>query len=107
MASDTTTGGGSLLDQLAREGARQMLASALLAEVAAYVDAHADQLDDGHRLVVRNGYHGERDVTTAAGSVAVTAPRVNDRRTDGQTGQRCRLSSAILPAWARKSPKIA
>ena len=38
-----------------------------------------DQLDeDGRRLVVRNGYHHEREVVTAAGAVAVTAPRVND-----------------------------
>jgi hypothetical protein len=48
--------GGSLLDELAREGARQMLAAALLAEVVAYVDAHGGEVDaDGHRLVVRNG----------------------------------------------------
>ena len=41
-----------------RDGARQMLAAALLAEVAAYAEAHAEQLDAaGRRLVVRNGYH--------------------------------------------------
>jgi len=108
VSSDTTAAAGSLLDQLARDGARQMLAAALLAEVAAYVDSHADQVDaDGRRLVVRNGYHGEREVTTAAGAVAVRAPRVNDKRIDEQTGQRRRFSSAILPAWARKSPQIA
>ena len=46
--------GGSLLDELAREGARQMLAAALQAEVAAYIEAHAGELDEaGHRLVVR------------------------------------------------------
>jgi len=38
--------------------------------------------------------------------VAVTAPRVNDRRVDPDTGERKRFSSAILPAWARKSPQI-
>src|SRR5690625_6477251 len=49
--------GGSLLDEIVREGARQMLAAALQAEVAAYIEAHADQLDEhGHRLVVRNGH---------------------------------------------------
>jgi len=47
---------GSLLDELVRDGARQMLAAALQAEVAAYVEQFADVLDeDGHRLVVRNG----------------------------------------------------
>lgn len=58
----------SVIDEIAREGARRMLASALLAEADAYVEAHADQVDqDGHRLVVRNGYHQPRAVTTSSG----------------------------------------
>jgi hypothetical protein len=60
----------------------------------------------GARLVVRNGTHQPREVLTAAGAVEVVAPRVNDRRTDPQTGERCRFSSAILPPWCRKTPKI-
>jgi hypothetical protein len=56
--------------------------------------------------VVRNGHHEERTVLTAAGAVPVTAPRVNDKRVDADTGERCRFSSAILPAWARKSPQM-
>ena len=56
-----------------------MLAAALRAEVAAYIDQFTDQVDEnGHRLVVRNGSHNEREVMTAAGAVAVKAPRVND-----------------------------
>src|SRR5690625_6228653 len=99
--------GGSLLDEIVREGARQMLAAALQAEVAAYIEAHADQLDaDGHRLVVRNGYHQPREVTTAAGAVPVRAPRVNDKRVDETTGERKRFASSILPAWARKSSQV-
>jgi len=100
--------GGSLLDELVRDGARAMLAAALQAEVAAYIDAHADQVDEvGHRLVVRNGHHAAREVATAAGAVPVRAPRVNDKRIDQESGQRERFSSAILPAWARKSPQVA
>ena len=54
----TVVAGRSLLDEIVRDGARQMLAAALQAEVAAYIDAHAPEVDeDGHRLVVRNGYH--------------------------------------------------
>jgi len=95
------------LDELVRDGARQMLAAALAAEVAAYIEQFADVLDEeGHRLVVRNGYHQERDVVTGAGSVAVTAPRVNDKRLDPE-GNRQRFSSKILPAWSRKSGKVA
>jgi len=100
--------GGSLLDEIVRDGARQMLAAALQAEVAAYVEAHCGERDEvGHRLVVRNGHHAEREVTTAAGAVAVRAPRVNDKRVDESTGQRKRFSSEILPAWSRKSPRVA
>jgi putative transposase len=101
-------GGSSLLDEIVRDGARRMLAAALQAEVAAYVEAHADRVDEnGHRLVVRNGHHAAREVTTAAGVVPVRAPRVNDKRTDETTGERRRFSSAILPAWSRKSPRVA
>jgi putative transposase len=100
--------GRSLLDEIVRDGARQMLAAALQAEVAAYVEQFVDEVDgNGRRLVVRNGFHEPREVTTAAGAVPVRAPRVNDKRSDEVTGQRRRFSSAILPAWSRKSPRVA
>jgi transposase-like protein len=98
---------GSLLDEIAREGARRMLAAALKAEADAYVERFLDQLDeDGHRLVVRNGHAEARTVMCAAGAVEVRAPRVNDKRIDEVTGERRRFASAILPAWCRRSPKI-
>ncbi|KES02981.1 transposase [Streptomyces toyocaensis] len=103
----TTANGSSLIDEIVREGARRMLAAALEAEVNAYIAELADQRDDrGRRLVVRNGYHQPRKVTTAAGAIEVRAPRVNDKRVDEATGERKRFSSAILPPWCRKSPKI-
>jgi transposase-like protein len=97
----------SLIDEIVREGARRMLAEALQAEVDAYIAAHAAERDEnGRRLVVRNGYHQSREVLTSAGAVGVTVPRVNDKRTDPDSGERKRFSSAILPPWARKTPKI-
>jgi transposase-like protein len=85
-----------------------MLAAALRAEVTAYVDAHRGEVDvEGRRLVVRNGFHEPREVTTAAGAVEVPQPRVNDKRTDPVNGERCRFASAILPAWSRKSLRVA
>ena len=107
-SNHNSAAGGSLLDEIVRDGARAMLAAALQAEVAAYIDAHAGEVDEtGHRLVVRNGFHQPREVVTAAGAVPVRAPRVNDKRIDAETGERRRFSSAILPAWARKSPQVA
>jgi transposase-like protein len=99
--------GGSLIDEIVRDGARRMLAAALEAEVAAYIAAHVGQLDEnGRRLVVRNGHAQPRQVLTSAGAVDVVAPRVNDKRVDETTGERKRFASAILPAWCRKSPKV-
>ncbi|MFI0112354.1 IS256 family transposase [Streptomyces globisporus] len=104
---DGSTRDGSLIDEVVREGARRILAAALEAEVDAYMAELASERDDqGHRLVVRNGRHQPRKVTTASGVIEVKAPRVNDRRIDAATGERKRFSSAILPPWARKSPKI-
>lgn len=99
---------GSALDEIIREGARRMLAAALEAEVDAYVAANACERDeDGRRLVVRNGHAEPRSIQTGAGAVEVVAPRVNDRRVDEVTGERCRFRSSIIPPWARKSPKVA
>ena len=107
-ANTTIAGSRSLLDEIVRDGARQMLAAALRAEVAAYIDQFTGEVDEnGRRLVVRNGYHNEREVLTSAGAVTVRAPRVNDKRVDPETGERQRFSSSILPVWARKSPQIA
>ncbi|MCY0962067.1 IS256 family transposase [Streptomyces sp. H27-H5] len=104
---DGTTETGSLMDDIVREGARRMLAAALEAEVDQYIAELADQRDEaGRRLVVRNGHHAERTVTTAAGAIPVKAPRVNDKRVDAATGERERFSSQILAPWCRKSPKI-
>src|SRR4051795_11268486 len=106
--SNENAAGASLLDEIVRDGARAMLAAALQAEGAAYVDTHRGEVDEaGHRLVVRNGHHAARKGTPAAGAVPVRAPRVNDKRTDETTGERKRFSSAILPAWSRKSPQVA
>src|SRR5436190_19481843 len=89
--------GGSLLDEVVREGARRMLAAALEAEVDAYLAELAGERDEqGRRLVVRNGHAQPREVMTAAGAVAVRAPRVNDKRVDEQTGERRRFRSVIL-----------
>jgi transposase-like protein len=100
-------GSPSLIDEIVREGARRMLAEALQAEVDAYIARFADERDqDGRRLVVRNGYHQPREISTSAGAIEMTVPRVNDKRADPHTGERKRFSSAIVPPWARKTPKI-
>ena len=95
------------LDGIVREGARRMLAAALEAEVDAYVEARAEALDEhGRRLVVRNGHARPRTITTAAGALRVSTPRVRDRRVDPLSGERQRFRSALVPPWCRKSPRV-
>lgn len=94
------------LDELAHEGARRMLAMALEEEVAAYLKRHEQERDAaGRRLVVRNGKGKARKVTCGAGTFDVRAPRVNDKGVDAQ-GRRRKFTSAILPPYMRRSPKV-
>jgi transposase-like protein len=102
-------GPGSARDALAevlRDGAQRMLRSAIEAEVAEYIDAHAESIDDaGHRQVVRNGHHRARVIDTGVGPIHVSAPRVNDRRVDAD-GRRFRFTSKILPPYLRRAGNV-
>ena len=94
------------LDEIARQGARRMLAQALDAEVEAYLDAAKDQRDEhGRALVVRNGRAREREILCGAGAVEIRTPRVNDRRID-EHAERRRFKSVIVPPYMRRSPKV-
>lgn len=89
------------LDELAREGARRMLAAALELEVAEYVARHAEvRGEDGLRQVVRNGRAEPRKVVIGGMAVPVQAPRIEDRR-DGE-----HFTSQILPPYLRRSPRL-
>jgi transposase-like protein len=90
------------LDELAREGARRMIAAALEAEVEQYVESLRHLRDEnGHALVVRNGKsHHERTIHMGAGSIKVQAPRVDDRRPEHA------FTSKILPPYMRRSPRL-
>jgi transposase-like protein len=89
------------LDEIAREGARRMLVHCLNLEVEDYINRHAEEIDEnGRRLVVRNGVSRPRTVTVGSGSVEIKAPGVDDRR------EGSKFTSAILPPYLRKSPKV-
>jgi len=92
------------LTEVLREGAQQMLAAAIRAEVEAYVEARKQVLDgDGHRQVVRNGYLPPRDILTGLGPVEVHQPRVRDRR---PPEVRETFASALLPPYLRKTKSV-
>jgi transposase-like protein len=95
------------LTEIAREGARRMLAAALRAEADAFVAQHAEEtLPDGRQRVVRHGYGPERNVQTGIGALEVRRPKVRDRAEGVPAEKRIRFSSGILPRWARRSKSL-
>jgi len=67
----------SLLDEIARQGARRMLLEALRLEADEYVDQARGLRDEyGLALVVRNGKAQARQVTVGCGTLEVQAPRI-------------------------------
>jgi putative transposase len=93
-----------VLTDLLRQGAQQLLAQAIEAEIADWIDRHQDCRDAaGRRQVVRNGHLPERTLTTGIGPVAVQQPRVHDRR---PAEAREKFTSAILPPYLRKTKSI-
>ena len=83
-----------------------MLMTAVEAEVAAYIDAHQQEVDErGRRLVVRNGQAQERTLVSGVGPLKIRAPRVDDRRVDEQ-GRKFRFTSEILPPYLRRTKSV-
>ena len=92
------------LTDLLREGARRLLAEAVEAEVAAWIDSHAHLKDPtGRRQVVRNGHLPERTIQTGIGDLDVKQPRVHDRRPGDR---REHFTSAILPPYLRRTRSL-
>jgi transposase-like protein len=95
-----------LLTEIAREGARRMLAEALRAEVDAFVAGFADEtLPDGRQRVVRHGHAPSRSIQTGIGPIEVTRAKVRDRASV-PSEEKIRFTSAILPRWARRSKSL-
>ena len=91
------------IEELVRAGAQKMLQIALEEEITAFIESHKDMKSaDGHRMVVRNGYHRERTIQTTSGSIQIKQPRIDDRKLKKDE----RFKSCILPKFMRKSPTL-
>lgn len=100
-----------VLTSVIRDGAQQLLAHAIEAEVVTWIETHKELVDeDGHRMIVRNGHMPTRSIVTGVGAVAVTQPRVHDRRPEGVIGNDGqpveRFRSKILPPYLRKTKSM-
>ena len=92
------------LTDLLRQGARDLIAQAVEAELITFLAGHADQADAaGHRRLVRHGYLPEREVQTGIGALSVKVPRVRDR---APKGGRLKFTSSILPPYLRRAKSI-
>lgn len=90
-----------LLTEVIRAGARQLLATAIEAEVEEFLAAHNSP--EGKARFVRNGRLPEREIQTGIGDVAVEVPRVRDR-SKSQDG--IYFSSSVIPKYLRRSTSM-
>lgn len=93
MVADTIT-------EIAREGARKMLASALQAEVDDFLKQNQQALSNGQNKLIRNGYLPERNIQTGIGDISVKVPRLRDKI--GTT----KFSSTLIPPYIKRSPSL-
>jgi putative transposase len=94
------------LSEVAREGARRMLATVLIAEADAFVALWKDvKLPDGRDRVVRHGHGPERAIQTGVGPVEVRRAKVRDRG-EVSAAEKIRFTSSILPKWARRTRSL-
>jgi putative transposase len=94
------------LTEVAREGARRMLAQVLIAEADAFVAQWKERkLPDGRDRVVRHGHGPERAIQTGVGPIEVRRAKVRDRA-NVDTQEKIRFSSSILPKWARRTTSL-
>ena len=95
------------LTEIAREGARRMLAAALKAEADSFVAQFgAELLPDGRQRLVRHGAGPERVIQTGIGPIAVQRQKVRDRAMEVPPEAKIRFTSNILPKWARRSKSL-
>jgi transposase-like protein len=93
-----------ILTNILRDGAQRMLAQAIDAEIAEWIETHRDVCDEaGHRQVVRNGRLPKRTILSGVGAIEVEQPRVLDRRPKDKAEF---FSSKILPPYLRKTKSL-
>ena len=90
------------LQEVLREGARKMLAVAIEAEVAVFIEQHsALKTDENKAAVVRNGYLPERSIQTGLGDIEVQVPKVRDR-----SGSGIKFNSSLVPPYLKRAQNI-
>lgn len=90
------------LTDLLRKGARELLQTAVEAELDTFLAQFAERrTSNGRAAVVRNGHHPERTVQTGIGPVTVKVPKVR-----AKDGKAVTFRSALVPPYVRKASSI-
>ena len=94
------------LTDVIQKGAQELLRTAVLAEVSAFIAEHAHLLDeDGRQRLVRHGFLPEREMMTGIGTVPVQVPRVRDRGANAD-GSKIKFRSSLVPPYLRKAKSV-
>jgi transposase-like protein len=90
------------LEELIRQGARQIIQQVVESELQSLLSSYAHVTSiSGQRVVVRNGYQPERAILTAVGPVSVRVPKIRDR-----SGSGIKFNSQLVPPYVRRSQRI-
>jgi putative transposase len=101
-SSETVAPFRDALSDLVRQGARQIIAQAVEAELKEFLAQYQSLKDDqGRQAVVRNGYLPERRIMTGVGEVEIHVPKVRDR-----SGSGIKLNSSLLPPYLKRSQSV-
>jgi len=93
-----------MLDEICREGSPENARGRPRGQLeASLAEARGERDAEPDALVTRSGQARERCVQTVAGAGAI---RVPDLRVEQTTGEKRKFSSAIVPPWCRRSPKV-
>jgi len=96
----------TVLEEVLRDGAREMLARAVHEEVEEFIEGYSHLRDEqGRQIVVRNGYLPEREILTGLGPIRVRQPRVDDREIRDFEGEAV-FTSKLLPRYLRRIASI-
>jgi len=88
------------LTELIREGARQLIAQAVEAELQLLLQQESPPVD-GKRSIIRNGYLPKRTIQTGAGDVEVQIPKVRDR-----SGRGIKFNSNLVPPYLKRTREV-
>ncbi|MEO0804418.1 MAG: IS256 family transposase [Cyanobacteria bacterium J06642_2] len=99
---ESTKGFSDALTELVRQGARQIIAQAVEAELNEFLSQyHQLSNEHGRQAVVRNGYLPQRSIVTGLGEVEIQVPKVRDR-----SGNGIKFNSNLLPPYLKRAASV-